>query len=138
MKGFPPKDEWGMSAEDRRFLAWELDQEERRHRFKALKALWGHRGPKVWYSGCEGNSAGKGDDWTFWRAVRMSLALIFGRQWGQVDEDAYERQTGRRFCKSFNMCFWDNGPTYGGYTVMVGRLCPGLRCEIFHDGETFL
>lgn len=116
---------------------------DRQQRRRALKALWLPPVPttrkKDPYADFRDN---RGDDWTFWRAVRATIGLVLARyQTDAADERQRERcrRKGRLvWVESWDMAYWDAGSTYGGYTVDVLKLHHRCRIAVFNDGECFM
>lgn len=123
------RDECGMRPDDHRWLLWEMEREDLRQRWKALKALWGkpikarpRRGEWTIYDGYERN---RDDEWSLSCALLASIAILINRR-------------GSDYRSSVNLAFWDARDTYGGYEIWRLTLSAGMRVEIFSDGEFFL
>ena len=77
-------DEFGLTEADWAKLRREAFIERHIQRFKALVMLWGPairskpRGRKPW-TVYDGYDRSRGDDWTFWRAVRATLGIVLCR-----------------------------------------------------------
>lgn len=124
------RDELGLTPSHYREIDRDLRRWERGERWKAIRALWGKpKVTRVGPSGVEEHERDRGDDWTFWRAVRCTIGLALNRQWGSRHGD---------YWRNFDMCYWDAGGTGWGYHVMVCKLFPRCRVEVFDDGEVYL
>lgn len=133
---FPPRDEWGMTDEDWRWVRWEAEREQLAHRWKALKAIWGKPVPARYPSQYVGNERARGDDWTPWRAICATVAVVLNRNWTDKVEQRWRARHG--FAGGIDMAYWDARSVYGGYTGMICWLYPRCRISIFSDGETFM
>lgn len=133
---YPPRDDCGMTSEDWRWLLWELERERILARWKAIKALWGK--PKLAKYPCQFVTfeRARGDEWSFWRAVRATIGLAFDLEW--TDDMARKARQRGRCSTGMDLAYWDNRSVYGGYSVWVVWLYPGFRISMFNDGETFL
>lgn len=133
-------DEIGMTREDLRWLRWENERDDLRHRWRALRAIWCK--PVLaddWYDKTIKRDA-RGDDWTLGRAVKATIGILLNRRWTDKVKRKAEEKRKKSLRKSwgfygYGMAFWDNHRTYGGYAVMVVWLYPGCRVSIFSDGE---
>lgn len=133
---YPQTDEWGMSEEEWRWERWEYEQERLRDRWKALKALWLRPVPSKNPSQYVANESGRGDDWTFWRAICATIGVVLDLAWTDAIEARSRARRG--FVAGIDMAYWDARSLYGGYAVSVLWLYPRCRVSIFSDGETFL
>lgn len=111
----------------------EMYADERRQRLleriAAIRMLWGpaiRNRPSANWTIYDGHIRQRGDEWTFWRSVRVTVAVILNRYHG----DAHGR-----CLDSLDMGYWDAG-TSGGYSsAMVCWLYPRFRFQIFSDGD---
>lgn len=133
---FPPRDEWGMTDEDWRWVRWEGECEQLAHRWKALKAIWGKPVPARYPSQYVSNERARGDDWTPWRAICATVAIVLNRNWTDKVEQRWRARHG--FAGGIDVAYWDARSVYGGYTGMICWLYPRCRISIFSDGETFM
>lgn len=133
-------DDCGLTPDDYRQLAWEIEREYARQRFKAIRAMWGApvksrpaRAAKGWtiYDGYVRN---RDDDWTFWRGIRATIGCLLGIT------PRLDPATGNwvRSWLSLSMAYWDAHSTYGGYTIERLQLHGWFGVELFNDGEFFL
>lgn len=134
-------DEFGMTADDWRWLSWEQDKFMLAQRWKALKTLWGppvidERSTGRRTDGVTDYTANRDGNWTVWRAVCATVGVVLGRYWHAQVEARYRAKYG--YARSSDMAYWDSHPVYGGYTVDCLWLYPGCRVSIFNDGETNL
>lgn len=140
---FPPRDQFGMTDEDWRWVRWEDEREMLSHRWRALKALWlkpvvDQRATQRRTDGVICYHADRDEEWTLAGAFLTTVAIIIDRRWGQRDVERYKARTGCSFVFGKSMCFWDSRATYGGYEVMICDLYPGVRYSIFSDGESLM
>lgn len=132
----------GLTADQEAEITASIREYEREQRWRALKALWL---PAVIDEAATARRVNKtvcfrdnrGDDWTFWRAVRATIGLLLARY--QTDEHDREfMRLGRRKWPIFGyeMAFWDSEVTYGLYAVDVLQLFPRCRISVFNDDES--
>jgi hypothetical protein len=134
-------DEWGMTPDDHRYLAWELDRFQLQQSWKALKAMWAP--PVVDQSATQRRKDGyvvksraRGDEWTWWRGVQATVGVLLGRYWTDRAEEKYRSTHG--FVCGLDVAYWDAGPIYGGHTAQCLWLYPGCRVEFIDETETNL
>lgn len=137
MGDYPPRDCFGMTDEQWRWVRWEYRREHARDRWKALKALWGKPTRSTSTSQYVDLARDKGDDWTIWRAICASIGVILDRNWCDVDEERLIAKQGSR-AYGLDMAYFDARSVYGGYEVTVLWLYPGCRVSIFSDGECLM
>lgn len=127
---------------------------------KALAALWGPAVPhrarncrKGW-NVYDGHVSNRDEEWTFFRAVWATGAIITRRCWGQRQIDRARERFERRknnlrwdgerweywsaYPSGRQMSYWDSwggASSYGHYAI---ELYPGCRISIYHDGESGL
>ena len=123
------RDEWGMTKSDWDQIAAAQIEHDKQQRRKALRAIWL---PPVVDSiresdGCIIYRDNRGDEWTFLRAVKVTLAILLHRR--NIKDEMGE---------SLDMAYWDSAKTYGGYTVDCLWLYPRLTYQIFNEGECFI
>lgn len=135
-RGFPVQDEFGMSDEDWRWVRWEAEREQLAHRWKAVKAIWGKPVPARYKSQYVSNERARGGDWTPWRAICATVAIVLNRNWTDKVEHRWRARYG--YASGIDMAYWDARSVYGGYTGMICWLYPRCRVSIFSDGETFM
>ena len=118
----------------------------RRQELRAIVALWGpairHRprdSRKGWtiYDGYERN---REEEWTIWRALVCTVAILFGRRWSDNAEACWSRRHGRAgvWAPTPMLAFFDSRDTYGGYDVTIVKLAPECRFSVFSDGECLM
>lgn len=132
-EGASERDEWGMTRADWSEIRAENERIEREQRGRALRALWAR--PVVDHVRRDGVVCyrdNRDEEWTFWRGLKLTLALLLDRQWVDPPDPTCKRIFGT------SLAFWDSRQTYGGYDVMVVQLYPGCRFEIFSDGECLM
>ncbi|MBW6524462.1 hypothetical protein KZ810_13215 [Sphingomonas sp. RHCKR47] len=119
---------------------------DRRQELRAIIALWGpairHRprdSRKGWtiYDGYERN---REEEWTVWRALVCTIAILLGRRWGDDAEARWSRRHGRAgvWADTPRLAFFDSRDTYGGYDITRVELAPGCRFSVFSDGECLM
>lgn len=134
---------YGLTEAEDAELARDYRRHDRSERFKALCMLWG---PAIVNEGATRRrrdgvivySRDRGDDWTFWRAFRASVAIILNRRWHQAHVDKLKARTGSSWAGSFDLGYWDAESNGYGYSNGYLNLYPGWRVEIGLDGESFL
>lgn len=124
-----PYGEFMSEADDAEMYAGERRQ-QLLDRLNGILMLWGpairNRPGKNWTI-YDGYIRQRGDEWTLWRAVRATMAIILNRHHG----DAH----GRRL-DNWDMGHWDAGTAGNGYSsAMVCWLYPRCRFQIFSDGD---
>lgn len=139
------EDDWayGLTEEEDAQLAADYRHHDRSERFKALCMLWG---PAIVNEGATRGrrdgvtvySRDRGEEWTFFRAIRASVALILNRRWSQDQVDWHEKRTGRTWAESFDLGYWDAASDGYGYNNGYLNLYHGWRVEVGSDGESFL
>lgn len=101
-------------------------------RIDALRMLWG---PAIrnrpWkqkdWTVYDGYMRHRGEEWTFWRGVGATVAIILNRYHG----DAHGR-----CLDSLDLGHWDASTAGNGYSsAMVCWLFPRCRFQIFSDGD---
>lgn len=122
------RDGLGMTPQHWRELLWENDRERLRQRWSALKAIWYEPATPT-------TCFGRGDEFNWWNAACATLALLLGRFWGDADEARWKRRLGAKYIWGRDVAFFDNHQSYFGWSHMAVKLYPGLRVEIFSDGE---
>ena len=132
------RDDDGISDWDWAEMRRETLREMRLDRFKALKALWlpARRHPprdrrKGW-TVYDGHERARDEEWTFWRSILATVAIVTARYHGQAQVDRHGHQFG------VNVAYFDAFTINGGYTSTIVELFPGCRVAIFEDGETNL
>ena len=122
------KDEFGLTQDEWDQITDDLTRHDKEQRVKALRALWFRPVVgRVRPDGVVDHIACRDEDWTFWRAIKVSIAILANRQ-----------VKGERYQTSYQMAYWDAFKTYGGYTVDLVWLYPGFRYSIFNDGECLM
>lgn len=137
MGDYPPRDSFGMTAEEWRWARWEFRREHARDRWKALKALWCKPVQSTSRSQYVDLARDKGDDWTIWRAICATIGVILDRNWCDVAEERLMARKGSR-AYGLDMAYFDARSVYGGYEVTVLWLYPSCRVSIFSDGECLM
>lgn len=153
------EDEWGLTAEENAQIATELSIEDSRQRWNSLGAIWGRsirqrpKDSRVGWTVYDGHERKRDDEWTLWRAILATIAVILDRRHGQRQIDRARarndalRQNPRFIdgrwidhysAPSWSIAFWDAHDTYGGYEIMRITLHPGCRVSIFSDGECLM
>lgn len=119
-------DKYGMTPDDWRAMAWHARRYDDLNRLRALRALWGKpirskpRDSRVGWTVYDDHERNRAEEWTFWRALRATVALVLGWR-------------GHSY-KSVSLCYWDCWPVYGGYSGMSLSL-HGWTVEIVDEGE---
>lgn len=142
-------DEFGMTAEDWRWERWQYYQYDLGQRWKALRTLWGppiidEDSTRRRTDGVINYSANRDDEWTFWSAVKATVAIVLNRRWTDDAErrwkarNAHRSGWGRMAYLGVTVAYWDAGSIYGGYTSEVCSLHPGCRVQLFNDSESNL
>lgn len=129
------KDEWGMTRDDWRWLRWEQERDDLHHRWRALLALWCEPVTYKHWNGQPRTRDGRGDDWTWWRSVLATVAVVVNRRWCDRAQERYRAKHKGRHAFGSDLAFWDARGTYGGWECMCLWLYPGLRMSIFSDGD---
>ena len=122
---YPPVDEFGMSEEAWRWERWEYQREALRERWAALRMLWGKPIRDRW----EGSIRARGEEWTFWRAVKATIGIILDRR----HTDAHGKSW-----LGMDMGHWDyrSGGCGGcSWSAMVLQLHAWCRIEILSDSD---
>jgi hypothetical protein len=135
-----------------RQIAEDQAAEERQQARKALVTLWGPpikdrpADPRKGWTIYDGYIRARGDDWTIWRAIVATFAIITGRRWGQRQAAAADRACARwqldrskptpRHRDSFDLGHWDYDRDGYGWSAMQLHLYPWARVDIFSDGES--
>lgn len=132
------EEEAGLTRFDDWCDRWEMWKHDRRHELKALRALWfipirsRPRDSRKGWTIYDGHVSNRDEEWTFWRSLLATVAILFQRRHGQRQVDRYG------FQPSFDLAYWDSRSTYGGYEIMCLWLYPRCRVSIFSGGEFFL
>lgn len=132
------RDECGVSDWDWHEMRSEEDRIRRRDRWQALVALWWlpkRQPPRRRSEGWtvhDGHERNRDEEWTLWRALLATVAIVTGRDHTQRQVDRYGHED------SWNIAYFGAGATYGGYDVMVVQLYPRCRISIFSDGECWM
>lgn len=115
---------------------WEVRSRGLWHACKAIAMLWWPQVPNRrnggWQRGWsvyDGYVSGRGEEWSLWRALLATLAIILGRFWRDSDEQRLGFRCG------LDLGHWDYGRTYGGWDCMVLNLYPRCRVTIESDGD---
>lgn len=127
--------------------AWAAEwRYHRRQELRAIIALWGpairHRArdsQKGWtvYDGYERN---REEEWTIWRAMLCTIAILLGRRWSDAAEARWARRHRQAgiWAPTPMLAFFDARDNYGGYDVTIVQLAPGCRFSVFNDGECLM
>lgn len=123
------RDEYGLTDED---YAQIFKAEEDHHKaqcIRALRAIWLR--PVIYCHNGNGPARptyrdAQDEEWTLWRAIKVTAAILLDRRNTKGEMDSY------------GVAYWDALPTYGGYTVDVVWLYPGLTYSVFNDGECLM
>lgn len=127
------RDENGLRPDDWRWMRWEIEKFDLWCRWSALKAMWCKPVTRQKFTGVR-TIAGRGEDWTFWRGVKATVAIVLDRRWS---DDLEARHRAKRGGRSYGdtVAFWDAHDTYHGHECMIVQLYPGCRVELFSDGD---
>jgi len=142
----PAAGPWGdmMTEAQDAAMCRDLMRYDRLQRWRALRMLWGPairnraKDSRKGWTVYDGHVRHRGDDWTLWRAVRSSVAILANRMHGQAQIDRHRSRTGKLYIPSHDMGHWDSHSDGYGYSSMCLQLYPACRIEIFSDGESFM
>jgi hypothetical protein len=120
--------------------------ENLRQRWSALKALWGPairqrpRDSRKGWTIYDGHERNRDDEWTLWRGVLCTIAILLDRHWSEAAEARWTKRTGKAgsYGDRLNLAYFGCGPTYGGYDAWIVELAPGCRFSVFSDGECLM
>lgn len=137
-------DDWALTPAQERELTESLRAYVREQRWAALRMLWGRpikskpRDRQKGWTIYDGHVRNRDEDWTVWRGIAATVALIINRRQGQRQVDQHRSRTGKLYVPSFDLGYWDN--RYDGYGCSYGclRLYPGWRVEVASEGESFV
>jgi len=133
----------GLTEEQDAQLAADYRRHDCGERLKALRMLWGpaivDEASTRWRrDGVVDYIRNRGEDWTVWRAIVASLALIMNRRHRQRHVDRHQARTGSCCIPSVDLGFWDSRSDGYGYSFGHLELYPRWRVEVGSDGESFL
>jgi len=131
---------WDLTPRQERELAASMRAYDREQRWAAFRMLWGRPIVDVWSTrrrtdGVIDYERNRGDEWTLWRAVLATLALLLNRRHGQRQIDRHEARTGEWCVDYHDLGFWDSRADGYGYSFGYLHLYPGWRVEVGSDGE---
>lgn len=111
-----------------RELATAMRAYDREQRWAALRMLWGPPIVDAWSTrrrtdGVTDYERNRGEEWTLWRSIVASVALILDRQ-----------HRGSGYTSSVDLGFWDSRADGYGYSYGYLHLYPGCRVEVGTDG----
>lgn len=121
-------------AQDAEFLR-DVMRERRRELLGALVMLWGPvirnrpRDARTGWTVYDGHKRARGEEWTIWRAVVATAAILLGRH---HNEDVHG------WGDSWDMGHWDSRSDGYGWSAMICNLHPRCRVSVFSDGESFM
>ncbi|MEE8610132.1 MAG: hypothetical protein V3V60_08455 [Sphingomonas aquatilis] len=122
-------DGWDLTLKQERELVASMRAYDREQRWAALRMLWGRPIIDVWSTrrrtdGVIDYERNRGEEWTLWRALVATIALILDR-----------RHRGGNYMASVDLGFWDSRADGSGYSYGYLHLYPGWRVEVGTDGE---
>jgi hypothetical protein len=103
-------------------------------RSAALRMLWGpvirHRArdARKGWTVYDGHERDRGEEWTFWRAIIATVAILISRRHRDKDFPS----------DSWDLGYWDSHSDGYGYSFGYLHLWRGARVEIGRDGESFM
>lgn len=134
---------WDLTPEQDRELAASLREYDREQRWAALRMLWGRPIVNLWSTqrrtdGVIDFVRNRDEEWTLWRGIVATVALILNRRHGQREVERHRATTGRLYIPHHDLGFWDSRADSGGYSFGYLHLYPGCRVEVGSDGESSL
>lgn len=132
-------------CQEKRFAAAER-RYYRRLQLRAIVALWGRplktkaRDTRKGWTIYDGYTRNRDEEWTVWRAVLCTIAILLRRYWSDDAQHAWAKRHGKNSCwaDTPTLAYFDCWPVYGGYNAEIVQLAPGCRFSVFNDGETNL
>ncbi|MBI0530319.1 hypothetical protein D9602_02960 [Sphingomonas sp. TX0522] len=140
-EGAADADGWELTPQQERELAASLRAYDREQRWAAFRMLWGRPVVNVWSTerrtdGVIDYVRNRSEEWTLWRAIIATLALILSRYHGQREVERYCARTGRLYIPRRDLGFWDSRADSGGYGYGYLELYPRCRVSVGWDGES--
>lgn len=115
----------------------------RQQELRAIVALWGRpirnepRDRRKGWTIYDGHVRNRDEEWTIWRALVCTIAILLARRWSDDAETAWMWRHGKASCwaDTRRLAFFDAHDIYGGYEITRVELAPGCRFSVFSDGE---
>lgn len=118
----------------------------RRQELRGIVALWARpiksppRDRRKGWTIYDGYIRNRDEEWTVWRAIVCTVAILLGRRWSDAAAARWSRRYGKSDCWADRpyLAHFDAHDTYGGWEIWRVQMAPSYRFEVFSDAEVSL
>jgi len=118
----------------------------RRQELRGIVALWARpiksppRDRRKGWTVYDGHERNRDEEWTVWRAIVCTVAILLGRRWHDDASARWERRNGKSavWASRPDLAYFDAVTTGCGYDITRVQGAPGCRFSVFSDGECLI